>query len=50
VLLAGRAQGGGQALFLGLGLFSDEPTTLGRMNLEPHQWLDVLRLTVGRAT
>jgi hypothetical protein len=50
VLLAGRAQGGGQALFLGLGLWSDEPTTLGRRNLEPHQWLDVLRLTVGRTT
>ena len=49
ILLAGRAEGGGQTLFVGLGLWSEEATTLGRMNLEPHQWLDVLRLSVGRA-
>jgi hypothetical protein len=48
ILLAGRAEGGGQTLFVGLALWSEEATTLGRMNLEPHQWLDVLRLTVGR--
>jgi hypothetical protein len=49
VLLAGRAQGGGLSVFLGLGLWSEEPTQLGRRNLEPHQWLDILRLTAWRA-
>jgi hypothetical protein len=44
VLLAGRALLGRQPVLLGLGLWADEPTTLGRVNLEPHQWLDVLRL------
>jgi hypothetical protein len=44
VLLAGRAQPGGPALLIGLGLWTDKPTTLGRLNLEPRQWLDVLRL------
>jgi hypothetical protein len=48
ILLAGRAEGGGQTLFVGLALWAEEATTLGRMNLEPQQWLDVLRLTVGR--
>jgi hypothetical protein len=48
VLLAGRAQGGGVALFVGLGLWSEEPTTLGRRNLEPHQWLDILRMAAAR--
>jgi hypothetical protein len=48
ILLAGRAQWGGEALFIGLGLWSQEATSLGRRNLEPHQWLDVLRLDVGR--
>jgi hypothetical protein len=45
VLVAGRAQGGGQSLFVGLGLWADRPTTLGRINVEPHEWLGVLRLT-----
>jgi hypothetical protein len=50
VLLAGRAQqSGGESLFIGLGLWSEQRTTLGRRNLEPHQWLDVLRLDAGRA-
>ena len=44
VLLAGRTAGSHQPLFLGLGLWAEEPSTLGRINLEPHQWLDVLRL------
>jgi hypothetical protein len=44
VLVAGRALLGRQPLLLGLGLWSQEPQTLGRINLEPHQWLDVLRL------
>jgi hypothetical protein len=45
VLLAGRAQGGGHTLFVGVVLWTSEPTTFGRMNLEPRQWLDVLRLS-----
>jgi hypothetical protein len=44
VMLAGRAQGGSYSLFVGLGVWASEPTTLGRMNLEPRQWLDVLRM------
>ena len=44
VLLAGRAQAGRQQLMVGLGLWVDEPSTIDRVNLEPHQWLDVLRL------
>jgi hypothetical protein len=44
VLLAGRAQVGRQPVLLGLGAWADEPNLLGRLTLEPHQWLDVLRL------
>jgi hypothetical protein len=44
VMLAGRAQAGRQPVLLGLGLWTDEPCTIGRVNLEPQQWLDVLRL------
>jgi hypothetical protein len=44
VLVAGRAQAGHQQVLLGLGLWTPEPNTLGRVNLEPRQWLDVLRL------
>jgi hypothetical protein len=47
VLLAGRAQAGRQPVMVGLGLWADEPNTLDRVNLEPHQWLDVLRLVAG---
>jgi hypothetical protein len=50
ILLAGRAEGGGQTLFIGLGLWSETPTTLGRMNLAPHEWLNVLRLMLESAT
>ena len=48
LLLAGRALLGRQPLLLGLGLWSDEPSTIGRVNLEPQQWLDVLRLRSAR--
>lgn len=44
VLVAGRAQVGHPGVLLGLGLWADEPTTLDRATLEPHQWLDVLRV------
>ncbi len=44
VLLAGRAQAGRQQLMIGLGLWADEPISIDRVTVEPHQWLDVLRL------
>jgi hypothetical protein len=44
VLLAGKAPRGGQPVFLGLALYTDRPCSLGRMNLQPDRWLDVLRL------
>jgi hypothetical protein len=50
IFLAGRVQHAGQTLFLGLALWGEQATTLGRMNLETHQWLDILRLSVGRAS
>lgn len=44
VLVAGRATVGKRTLLLGLGLWADAPNLLGRVALESHQWLDVLRL------
>ena len=44
VLVTGRAMVGRQAVLLGLGLWAGEPNAIGRLTLEPHQWLDVLRL------
>jgi hypothetical protein len=44
VLVTGRTQMGRQPLLVGLALWADEPNMVGRLNLEPHQWLDVLRL------
>jgi hypothetical protein len=44
VLAAGRAQAGRQALLLGLALWTDEPTTMGRLAIDTYQWLDVLRI------
>ena len=49
VLVAGRAQIGKQSLLLGLGLWADQPNALGRVTLEPHQWLDVIRIRTGEA-
>lgn len=43
-LVAGRSQFNQPALLLGLALWADEPNNLGRVTLEPHQWLDVLRI------
>jgi hypothetical protein len=48
VLVAGRANAGGQPVLLGLALWTDEPNTLGRVHLEGPQWLDVLRLSAAR--
>jgi hypothetical protein len=44
VLIAGRVVVGKQTLLLGLGLWAEEPCALGRLNLEPMQWLEILRL------
>lgn len=44
VLLAGRAQGGGQTLFVGLAFRTARNSSLGRMNLQPDQWLDVIKM------
>jgi hypothetical protein len=46
VLISGRAQIGRQTVMVGLGLWTNEPTTMGRLTLEAHQWLDVLRMKV----
>lgn len=43
ILLAGKVMVGKQALLLGLALWTDKPSTLGRITIEPRQWLDVLR-------
>jgi hypothetical protein len=44
VLVAGRVNVGRRPVLLGLGLWTEAPCTVGRVNLGPHQWLDVLRL------
>ena len=44
ILAAGRAQTGRQAVLLGLALWTDEPTTIGRLSIDTYQWLDVLRI------
>jgi hypothetical protein len=44
VLAAGKAMLGKQPVLLGLGLWAGEANTVGRLTLEPRQWLDVLRL------
>jgi hypothetical protein len=44
LLAAGRAQWGRQAILLGLALWTEEPTTIGRLTVNGYQWLDVLRI------
>ena len=44
IVIAGRAQVGKNPFALGLALWSDQPNTVGRLNLEMPQWLDVIRL------
>lgn len=44
-LLAGRARVGQHFLLLGLAVWTEEPTTLGRLTLEPDRWPTVLRVT-----
>jgi hypothetical protein len=35
-------------ILLGLALWTDEPTTLGRLTLEPDQWPVVLNVGTGK--
>jgi len=44
VLVAGRSSFNQPAILIGLALSAEEPNNLGRLSLEPHQWLDVLRI------
>ncbi len=43
-LLAGRNPPGRLPILVGLALYTDEPTTLGRLIVEPDRWGDVLRV------
>jgi hypothetical protein len=43
-LLAGRAKVGQHFLLLGMAVWTEEPTTLGRLTLEPERWPEVLRV------
>jgi hypothetical protein len=45
-LAAGRARVGEHFLLLGLAVWTEEPTTLGRLTLEPDQWPTLLRVKV----
>ncbi len=38
VLVAGKARAGGQPVLIGLALWTDEPTDLGRVTLEEMEW------------
>ena len=44
IFVAGRAQVGKVPIALGLAFQADKPNTVGRLNIEPQQWLDVIRL------
>jgi hypothetical protein len=44
VLVAGKAQVGPKPVLLGLALWTEEPTTLGSLHLDAHQWFDALRM------
>jgi hypothetical protein len=44
VLLAGQVKAGNWPLLLGLACWADQPTTLGRLSLEPVQWASTVRI------
>jgi hypothetical protein len=44
VLVSGRVKVGMHSLLVGMALWADEPTNIGRMNLEPHQWSLLFRI------
>jgi hypothetical protein len=44
VLVAGQVKAGRWPLLVGLALWTDQPTTLGRLTLETPQWRDILRI------
>jgi len=43
VLVAGQAKAGRWPLLIGLAFWADQPTPLGRITIEAHQWRDTLR-------
>jgi hypothetical protein len=44
ILVAGPTPARPRPFLLGLALWADQPTLIGRLNLEPRQWADVLRI------
>jgi hypothetical protein len=44
VLVAGQARAGGKPVLLGLALWADEASTLGRLTLDQSRWGEVLRV------
>jgi len=44
ILIAGRALLGKQPFLLALAFYSEQPNPIGRLNLQPLQWLEVLRM------
>jgi hypothetical protein len=44
ILVAGRALLARKSVLIGLALWAEQPNMVGRIALEPHQWLDILRL------
>jgi hypothetical protein len=50
IFVAGRAQVGKTPVALGLAFCSAQPNTVGRLNIEQHQWLDVVRLRPSNQT
>jgi hypothetical protein len=46
VLVAGRGRIGKQQVLVGLGLLALQPTTVGRLRLDAHQWNTFLRVKV----
>jgi hypothetical protein len=44
VLVAGKFHVGTRTVHIGFGFWADEANAVGRLTLEPHQWLDVLRI------
>jgi hypothetical protein len=44
IMVAGTAHVGRHPVLLGLGLWAEQTNTIGRINVEPHNWLDVLHI------
>lgn len=44
ILLVGKAFVGKHIVLLGLGLWSEQPNSIGRLNMTPMRWMEILRL------